>query len=200
MWNFKDLTGQRFGALTVTGRDFSVPVEKRVYWLCQCDCGVIKSIRSTDFTRKLNPTKSCGCRINMKNKLPGGRTRLYQIWNQMIQRCENPKNDAYHNYGGRGIKIHPSWHDYRNFHKDAAEGYRDDLTIDRINNEGNYEPGNTRWVTRTFNCRNTRRIKLNEQQVKEIRMSPHLSALELAKKYGVSRCSIYAIINFKVWK
>lgn len=86
-------------------------------------------------------------------------TRLYTIWGNMIQRCTNPNNNNYPRYGGRGINICNEWRNsFQAFHDWAIDnGYKEDLQIDRIDNDGNYEPGNCRWTTATYNLNNTSR-------------------------------------------
>ena len=167
----RDLTGQRFGRL-VAIKEAGRTKQGQAIWLCQCDCGATKSVVSAALTSGL--VVSCGCysrentvRRNLKHgDAPRGRkTRLYEVWCSMIKRCENPNDKAYQYYGGRGIKVADEWHDFSNFKKWAyANGYyeaqsRTDCTIDRINVDGNYEPGNCRWADWITQMNNTRRNK-----------------------------------------
>lgn len=151
-----NLTGQRFGRLTVVKQGENRG--KNVTWICQCDCGR-KTEVATNKLRNGN-TLSCGCHreeIRTKHGLWG--TRLYTIWGNMVQRCTNSNNNNYSKYGGRGISICDDWrNDFQSFYNWAiANGYSDDLQIDRINNDGNYEPSNCRWVTAINNLNNTSR-------------------------------------------
>lgn len=147
---FKDLTDVRFGRLVAIERGPNDSKGKTV-WKCRCDCGNEKYIRATSLQQGL--IKSCGClRHGLRH------TRLYTIWSHMQQRCENPKHNRYHLYGGRGISICPEWrNDFYVFYEWAmCNGYKDTLTIDRINPDGNYEPQNCRWATVSEQNRNRR--------------------------------------------
>ena len=158
-----DLTGQRFGRLTAI-----IPTEKRrgrcVIWLCRCDCGNLTEVSLDDLRRE--HTKSCGClHREISQKRSGNlshlykhgrtRTRLYRIWNHMKDRCLNPNHIKYHRYGGRGINVWPEWKGNFVAFKFWAilSGYQNNLTIDRIDNDGNYEPDNCQWITRAENAR-----------------------------------------------
>lgn len=144
----RDLQGQKFGRLTVI-REHHKESEK-YYWLCKCDCGNEVIVNASNLTS--GNSKSCGCYNSEKReetKTTHGMygTRLYIIWNNMKNRCLDENIPRYGDYGGRGIKICEEWKKFENFQKWALEnGYSDDLTIDRMNNEGNYEPSNCRWT------------------------------------------------------
>lgn len=149
--------GNVFGMLTVL-KYHGKSRHKHKFWLCKCICGNEKIIRERNFVTGI--TVSCGCYgRNMKTRLTHGlsKTRIYRIWNLMLYRCNNRKHIGYDLYGGRGIKVCNEWLNFMVFYDWAnANGYADNLTIDRINNNGNYEPGNCRWVTNKKNSNNKR--------------------------------------------
>lgn len=169
----KDITGQKFGRLTAiefAGHKEFKNGDKRTLWKCKCDCGNI--IYVTENALQSGNTTSCGCRAKeishntgKKNKVHGmSNTRLYNIWHGIKYRCLNPSSYEYGDYGGRGITICDEWkNDFTSFMNWSLEnGYSDGLTIDRINVNGDYEPGNCRWATLSEQARNTRKSRLIE--------------------------------------
>lgn len=144
-------------------------------WLCKCDCG--KQVEVLGIHLRSGHTKSCGClkKENCKNiihkpKHNMSRTRIYKIWNGMKNRTNQKstlKDTKYKNYSGRGIETCESWKDFENFYEWAINnGYRDNLTIDRIDTNGDYEPSNCRWITmkeQNNNRRNNIVIEFNNE-------------------------------------
>jgi hypothetical protein len=158
----KNLKGQTFGRLTVLHK-LKQRKNTCIVWRCRCQCGKKTSVRSQDLTALC--TQSCGCyRREIASQThwkhgDGGKkqSRLYNIWHGMKKRCSNKNDKDYKNYGGRGITLCKQWQNYVPFKKWSLEhGYREDLQIDRINNDGNYFPKNCQWVSRKKNARNTR--------------------------------------------
>lgn len=191
MPSFKDLTGQRFGRLTVLKLDSQKTNGKRsrYYWLCQCDCGNTHIVRTDGLTG--GRVKSCGCLHketaiehvvkNHKHKLSG--TTIYHTWQGMKNRCYNSNNNSYLRYGGRGIKVFEEWvDDFQKFYDYVSQlphfgenGY----SLDRINNNGNYEPNNLRWADSVTQCRNRSSNIIVEYKGEK------MTATEAAEKIGI---------------
>lgn len=154
-----ELTGQRFERLVVTGIDRKSA--HGTVWRCQCDCGNERVVRE-DHLRSGN-TKSCGClRVERSRasttKHGVGGTPEYNAWYNMIQRCDDPTHLAYPDYGGRGITVCPEWRDVSRFVADMGRRPTG-LSLDRVDNERGYEPGNCRWSTRREQATNTRKVR-----------------------------------------
>ena len=155
-----DLKGQTFGRLTVIS--FSHKDKRgKFFWNCKCICGKEKVIRGEKL--RSGNTRSCGClqrEVRGKAKRKHGMTnsKLYTIWLNMKSRCRYPGNTMYHNYGGRGIKYCDEWNDFEEF-KTWAEnaGYKEGLSLERIDVDGNYEPENCKWIPISQQSLNQRR-------------------------------------------
>lgn len=159
MPNFKDITGQRFGRLIALEQRGSI--DGHVLWMCHCDCGASPICRYGNLIHE--NTKSCGClkhdtaaTLKHGHKRHGQRTPTYNSWRGMLARCGNPRNNRYINYGARGIVVCERWLRFENFLTDMGERPCG-LSIDRIDNNGNYEPGNCRWATASQQTANQRK-------------------------------------------
>lgn len=142
--------------------------EKKRYGIYKCVCG--NKFKTQTQGVKNKRTKSCGClqkkitaENNKKTKTTHGlyNTKLYRLWNGIMQRCTNPNRIDYINYGGRGITVCDRWKNPKNFVEDMQSDYKQGLTIDRINPNGDYNPDNCRWTTKKVQSRNTRVLQKN---------------------------------------
>lgn len=160
--NFKDISGQRFGMLTAIQPSHSDG--KRWHWIYSCDCGhvCIKLGQEVSKSQKRGRLPNCGCAVRRiigeKNTKHGmSRHPAYAVWRSMNDRCRLPTHQAWHNYGARGISVCLQWRsDFAIFWADMGSTYARGLEIDRIENNGNYEPGNCRWVPNLINANNRR--------------------------------------------
>ena len=164
MGKFEDLTGKRFGKLVVVEKERKVNKTGKsyVWWKCVCDCGNITHAYTSSL--KSCFTKSCGCWSRERSTKHGGKgTRLYTIWIAMKARCKNPRRPEFHHYGGRGISVCQKWSNDFGAFRDWAltHGYTPNLTLDRIDVNGDYCPENCKWSTyieQGNNKRNTIKI------------------------------------------
>ena len=184
---FKDITGERFERLVV--KNLAYIQDQKTFWNCLCDCGNTKVVPLSSLRNK--GTRSCGC-LSSENitKHGGSQTIEYQTWEAIKQRCENPKNVGFHNYGGRGIKICAQWS--QNFEAFLADmGYKPspNHSIERIDVNGHYEPSNCVWLLNSLQSGNMRKnilITING-------ITHHAS--EWARIYKISRSVIYWRLN-----
>lgn len=191
--DFNDMTGMRFGKLVVL--EFAGRIDRKSCWRCRCDCGREAVIRRSGLISKSRPIKSCGCyhARTPKNVSRHGmsHTSEYNIWSHIKQRCLCPRKPAYKRYGGRGITICERWaSSFENFIHDM--GPRPSLrhTIDRIDNGGNYEPGNCRWAT--FEQQNRNRSITVWLEAFGVRKR----AVEWADQFGLSHSSVRDVAKF----
>lgn len=158
---FKDLSGKRFGRLIVM--NLHSKTDSGTYkWMCLCDCGNEVAVRRNNLSS--GDAMSCGClQVSLASTLHRKhgmiKTKLYGVWSSMIQRCENPKAEKYKIYGARGIKVCDRWHSFENFYYDMGDKPSPNHSIDRKDNDGDYEPSNCQWSTATEQQRNTRNTK-----------------------------------------
>lgn len=185
---YKDLIGKRFGKLVVVSL---VSREKGTRWLCKCDCGNEKILKQNNLLSK--NTRSCGCLFKEAHRFGNPvhnlyHTRIYSIWKSMKERCYSKKHVGYEKYGGRGITICDEWlgkNGIVNFYNwSIANGYQDDLSIDRIDNNKGYSPDNCRWVD-AFVQQNNRSIsKFYEYNGEKLTLS------QLSRKYNINKTTL----------
>lgn len=156
-----DLTGKKFGMLTAL-KKVGTDKNGEARWLCKCDCGNMTVVSRANLSINKTKTISCGCwRTKMITRHNHANSKIYKTYTAMKQRCYNQNNPAYIYYGSRGIKVCDEWTDkengFENFYNWAtSNGYQENLTLDRIDNNGNYEPSNCRWVTMEYQDNNKR--------------------------------------------
>ena len=181
--NDDPMIGQKFGRLTVLCKTKRPErIKHRETWFhCLCDCGNYKDVSKSHLKR--GAVLSCGCyNVERATKHGMSGSRIYRIWAQVKDRCINKNNKHYYCYGGRGITYSADWELFENFRDWAvSNGYEDNLTIDRVDPNGNYEPSNCRWVSMKTQGRNRR------NNVKYTIDGETLCLSELCEKYGVSR-------------
>lgn len=196
MGKFIDLTGRKFGRLTVIER--STNRGEKVAWLCKCECGNIHVSLGNSLLR--GKTKSCGCiREEKPNRTKHGMwgTPIHSDWGNIKKRCYNPKSEAYGDYGGRGIAMCDRWREsFEAFYEDVSklphfgeQGY----TLNRINNNGDYEPDNVEWadrVTQNNNKRNSLFVEYNGKKQ---------TIAQWAKEYNMSYTTLWSRLYKYHW-
>lgn len=167
----QDLTDKIYGRLTVLGVHGKAP-DGRVLWSVKCECGTVKPVRTHSLTK--GDTVSCGCYIRERRYTHGASRRKgswpeYWIWSSMITRCTSKNSKDYYNYGGRGISVCDEWiNSFESFISHIGRRPESNSQLDRINVDGNYEPGNVRWVSPSQNAMNKKVYKNNRTGVKGV--------------------------------
>lgn len=204
---FRDIEGQVFGRWKVISYAGS---DNGAKWLCQCECGTVRVVPATNL---FQGSKSCGCLQKeaasktgktlylRRRKVPcavktHGKSKSpeYQAWNQMIQRCTNKKLRNYSDYGGRGIKVHETWMiSFVAFYEHIGPRPSVKHSLDRINNDGNYEPGNVRWATDQQQRQNSRHPRLFKYE------GQMLSIKEISRRVGIGYGTLYARLIKHEW-
>lgn len=188
MSNYNDYVGKVFSRLTVLSA--TKYNNHKAVCLCQCECGNTKKVRADHL--QSGKTRSCGCMRKEVLRTHGlSLDPLYSVWTDMKQRCTNPNNIYFPYYGGRGIKVDPVWYlSFPVFRKATMEaGWMPGLQIDRIDNDGNYEPGNLRCVTSKVNQRNRRNTVMYKDK----------SVAEWCEDLGLNLSTVYKRINRSGW-
>ena len=201
---YLSLVGKKFNRLLILGLR---RIESKSYFLCHCDCGREGLKNASNVIA--GKTKSCGClrvEFGKSNRAHGGReggksSPEYEAWSGAKDRCYNKKDRVFKHYGGRGISVCDRWlHSYQNFLADM--GRRPNGTsLDRIDVNGNYEPGNCRWATKAQQARNTRRTTLTEEKAALIRrlVARGLSKAEVSRRTGINYSSVKQVASGRQW-
>lgn len=216
----KDLTGQKFGRLTVLEEAPAHQQSKRTRrtkWKCQCDCGNIVEVQTSNLTRANNSTRSCGCLLKERPQSKVRKTHglskfpLYGIWRCMNSRCNNPDDVAYKYYGAKGVCVCPEWHQdnpdgLQNFTNDMeanyVEGYQLDKDIRAIPGQPKcYSKDTCCWVTPAKNNRTRSSSKLTRENVKYIKqeLAKGRTYKDLAEEFNVNKATISHINTDKTW-
>ena len=189
-----DLTGRRFGYLTVLKFDHrGTEKSPRAYWLCKCDCEkeVVRNTHQLVTYTRCGHIPSCGCMTKPQSRehhITHGMsfTPIHEAWTSMKDRCYRKRYHNYERYGGRGITVCDRWRtSFENFYEDMSPTWKPGLTLDRINNDGNYEPANCRWATRK---------EQNNNQERTIRING-IPLQEFAREHGINPSTLYTRIR-----
>lgn len=184
MPGFNDITGRTFGRLTVIRHEHRRGAHQ--IWRCRCDCGIEHCVRADHLNQ--GRVRSCGClHRELASRRAGthrlSRTPMHKLWLSMLNRCSNPNERGYKNYGGRGIKVCARWQTFTNFLADMGERPVG-MSLDRIDNNGNYEPGNVRWANQSEQSNNTRANR------RITAFGRTLNLIQWARESGVQRSTI----------
>jgi hypothetical protein len=204
----RDITGKKFGRLTIIRKTDKKPKD-RYLWECICDCG--KEIVVYGTCLYFGTAKSCGClhteiTVNRNKKMATHRTsnsRLYRIWSRMKERCCREENKDYKNYGARGITYYEEWENFLPFMEWAlSNGYEEQLTLERIDVNGNYEPYNCKWTTmleQANNKRTNRCIEANREKKTIAQWARKIGITRQGLRYRLeSEWNIEDLLTFKV--
>jgi hypothetical protein len=199
-----DLTGQRFGRLVVARRAPSAASHAR--WLCSCDCGAESVVESRQL--RSGHTRSCGClqrdtasELSRTHGHTVARSAEYSTWLALRDRCSNPRNRSFRNYGGRGISVCARWDSFENFLSDMGQKPSRLHSIDRVDVNGNYEPTNCRWATAAEQNQNTRAAKLDALSavlIRQLRLR-RVAIKDIAHAFGIDPSVASRVAAGKAW-
>lgn len=198
-----NLAGKRFGRWSVLRQSEEKGNRGQVKWDCVCDCGGRKAVQSCALTKA--QSKSCGCLVKEADhaKTHGlSKSRIYRIYRHMINRCSNRNVESYYLYGERGIKVCEEWLNFEGFYQwSMLNGYKENLSIDRKNNDLGYSPENCQWSTVFEQARNRRNTIGSHEKAKEIRRLRAHGAKnkDIARICGVSRTTVCDVVANKTW-
>lgn len=187
--------GQRFKRLVVERRE-GTNTHGEAMWLCRCDCGKTTSASTHNLRR--GSSKSCGC-LRKPHGLADSST--WKTWKAMRQRCSNPRSREFVRYGARGIKVCERWQSFANFLADMGERPSETHSLDRIDNDGNYEPGNCRWATVKEQSENKRPTLRTKRALPEIRtrLANGESRASIARSLGLDPSTVSRIATGERW-
>ena len=199
--------GHQYGDWTVVAHAEPGPHYLR-RWLCRCACGTERAVYASNLTS--GKSVSCGCRkpeTIREQKLTHGQSgdrfgaasTTYSTWTSMLTRCRNPRSKSFDSYGGRGIKVCERWHSFENFLSDMGEKPSKGMSIERVDVNGDYEPGNCVWAGSRQQARNTRRTRLSEEIVSAIRLGA-LTTEQAVELTGCSPSTVSAARTRRNWK
>ena len=195
------MEGKEFGYLKVIGKSEKVGNRNQVYWDCECVCGTVKPFQGDGLRN--GSSKSCGCkRADGHGTHRMSKSRIYSIYQHMLNRCRNPNVESYPYYGGKGITVCEEWQRFEPFYDwSMANGYDERRSIDRIDNSKGYFPQNCRWSTDKEQARNTTRTVCNESVVAQIRemFASGVKNKDIAEIFGISRAHVSDIVYHKSW-
>lgn len=178
------LTGQRFGKLTVIKRAEQNSKSGNAMWVCKCDCTNDVTVIGSHL--RSGHTTSCGCNRISERSMGHSKDRLYRTWMGMHNRCYNHNHDRFKWYGGKGISICDEWHEFISFRAWAlSNGYTDELTIDRIDADRNYCPDNCKWVDMKVQANNRSNNRILQYRDKQY------TATQLAEAHGLSPHTVF---------